>query len=410
MELLHPHCAGLDLHKETVVACIRHMTDGKVTTEVKSFLTTTQGLMELSDWLSSQGVTHIAMEATGVYWKPVWHILSDGEFELVLANAAHVKNLPGRKTDVNDATWLADLMAHGLIRASFVPDEPTQQMRDLLRTRKQFVRERSSHTQRLQKTLEDANIKLDSVITDIVGLSGRRMLEAMIAGQTDPEALASLAHRRIHATSAELEAALRGRVTAHHRFMLQLHLDHLDAVNAAIARIDKEVDGHVEPFRVAIEMLTTIPGLSSLAAEVMVSEIGIDMSRFKTEGHLISWAGLCPKNDESAGKRRSNRMKKGAPWLKTTLIQCAWAASRTKGSYLQAQYLRIRSRRGPKKAIGAVAASMLTAAYHMLKDGTLYQDLGAGHFDNRDKGQQALRLVNRLQNLGFTVQITSMAA
>jgi transposase len=410
MELLHPHCAGLDLHKETVVACIRHMADGKVTTEVKSFQTTTQKLMELSDWLSSQGVTHIAMEATGVYWKPVWHILSDGEFQLVLANAAQVKNLPGRKTDVNDATWLADLMAHGLIRASFVPDEPTQQMRDLLRTRKQFVRERSSHTQRIQKTLEDANIKLDSVITDIVGLSGRRMIEALIAGQTDPEALAALAHRNIHATSAELEAALRGRVTAHHRFMLQLHLDHLDAVNAAIARIDKEVDGNLEPFRVAIEMLTTIPGVSSLAAEVIVSEIGIDMSRFKTDGNLISWAGLCPKNDESAGKRRSNRMKKGAPWLKTTLIQCAWAASRTKESYLQAQYLRIRSRRGPKKAIGAVAASMLTAAYHMLKDGTLYQDLGAQHFDNRNKGKQALRLVNRLQSLGFAVQITSVAA
>jgi transposase len=410
MELLHPHCVGLDLHKETVVACIRHMVDGKVTTEVKTFKTTTQELMELSDWLSSQGVTHIAMEATGVYWKPVWHILSDGEFQLVLANAAHVKNLPGRKTDVNDATWLADLMAHGLIRASFVPDEPTQQMRDLLRTRKQFVRERSSHTQRIQKTLEDANIKLDSVITDIVGLSGRRMIEALIAGQTDPATLAALAHGRIHASKEELEEALRGRMTAHHRFMLQLHLDHLDAVNAAIARIDKEVDGNVEPFRVAIEMLTTIPGISSLAAEVMVSEIGIDMSRFKTEGHLISWAGLCPKNDESAGKRRSNRMKKGAPWLKTTLIQCAWAASRTKGSYLQAQYLRIRSRRGPKKAIGAVAASILTAAYHMLKDGTLYQDLGAKHFDNRDKGKQALRLVNRLLSLGFAVQITSMVA
>jgi transposase len=410
MELLHPHCAGLDLHKETVVACIRHMLNGTVTTEVKSFQTTTQQLMELSDWLSSHGVTHIAMEATGVYWKPVWHILSGGEFELVLANAAHVKNVPGRKTDVNDATWLADLMAHGLIRASFVPDQPTQQMRDLLRTRKQFVRERSSHTQRIQKTLEDANIKLDSVITDIVGLSGRRMIEALIAGETAPEALAALAHGRIHATKAELEAALRGRVTAHHRFMLQLHLDHLDAVNAAIARIDKEVDANVEPFRVAVEMLTTIPGVSSLAAEVMVSEIGIDMSRFKTDGHLISWAGLCPKNDESAGKRRSTRMKKGAPWLKTTLIQCAWAASRTKGSYLQAQYLRIRSRRGPKKAIGAVAASILTAAYHMLKDGTLYQDLGANHFDNRDKGKQVLRLVNRLQSLGFAVQITSMAA
>jgi len=410
MELLHPHCAGLDLHKETVVACVRHMADGKVTTDVKSFQTTTHELMELSDWLSSQGVTHIAMEATGVYWKPVWHILSDGEFALILANAAHVRNVPGRKTDVNDAVWLADLMAHGLIRASFVPDEPTQQMRDLLRTRKQFVRERSSHTQRIQKTLEDANIKLDSVITDIVGLSGRRMIEALIGGETDPEALAALAHGRIRATKAELEAALRGRVTAHHRFMLRIHLNHLDALNTTIADIDKEVDGNVEPFRVAIEMLTTIPGVSSLAAEVMVSEIGIDMSRFKTEGHLISWAGLCPKNDESAGKRRSNRMKKGAPWLKTTLIQCAWAASRTKASYLQAQYLRIRSRRGPKKAIGAVAASILTAAYHMLKDGTLYQDLGASHFDHRDKGKQALRLVNRLQSLGFTVQITSMAA
>jgi transposase len=386
------------------------MVDGMVATEVKSFQTTTQQLMEMSDWLFSQGVTHIAMEATGVYWKPVWHILSDGEFVLVLANAAHVKNVPGRKTDVNDAMWLADLMAHGLIRASFVPDEPTQQMRDLLRTRKQFVRERSSHTQRIQKTLEDANIKLDSVIADIVGLSGRRMIEALIAGQTDPEALAALAHGRIHATRAELEAALRGRMTAHHRFMLRIHLNHLDALNSTIAAIDKEVDGNVEPFRVAIQMLTTIPGVSSLAAEVIASEIGIDMSRFKTEGHLISWAGLCPKNDESASKRRSNRMKKGAPWLKTTLIQCAWAASRTKGSYLQAQYLRIRSRRGAKKAIGAVAASMLTAAYCMLKDGTLYQDLGANHFDNRDKGKQALRLVNRLQSLGFSVQITSMAA
>ena len=281
MELLHPHCAGLDVHKETVVACIRHMVDGKVTTEVKSFSTTTQELMELSDWLSSQGVTHIAMEATGVFWKPVWHILSDGEFELLLANAAHVKNVPGRKTDVNDATWLADLMAHGLIRASFVADQPTQQMRDLLRTRKQFVRERSSQTQRIQKTLEDANIKLDSVITDIVGLSGRRMIEALIAGQTDPQALAALAHGRIHATAAELEAALRGRVTSHHRFMLRIHLNHLDALNTTIADIDQEVNVNVEPFRVAIEMLTTIPGVSSLAAQVIVSEIGIDMSRFK---------------------------------------------------------------------------------------------------------------------------------
>jgi transposase len=400
----------LDVHKDSVVACVRHMVDGKVTTGVKTFQTTTEALIALSDWLSAEGVTHIAMEATGVYWKPVWHILSDGEFALVLANAAHVKNVPGRKTDVNDATWLADLMAHGLIRPSFVPDEPTQQMRDLLRTRKQFTRERSRHTQRIQKTLEDANIKLDSIITDILGVSGRRMIEALIAGQTAPEALAKLADGRLHATRAELEASLRGRVTAHHRFMLRLHLNQIDALDAALACIDQEVDANVEPFRVAIEMLSTIPGLSSLSAEVIVSEIGIDMSRFTTEAQLIAWAGLCPKNDESAGKRRSNRIKKGAPWLKTTLVQCAWAATRKKGGYLQAQYLRLRSRRGPKKAIVAVAASILTAAYHMLKNGTLYQDLGANHFDQRAKGKHVLRLVNRLQNLGFAVHITPMAA
>jgi len=410
MEVLHAHCAGLDVHKDSVVACVRHMVDGKVTTVVKTFKTTTQELMALSEWLSTEGATHIAMEATGVYWKPVWHILSDGGFELVLANAAHVKNVPGRKTDVNDAAWLADLIAHGLIRASFVPDEPTQEMRDLLRTRKQFVRERSSHIERIQKTLEDANIKLDSVVSDIVGLSGRRILEALIAGQTLPQALATLAHRRIHASKAELEAALYGRLTAHHRFMLKLHLDHLDQLDAAIAGIDKEIDDHVEPFRAAVEMLTSIPGVSNLSAQVIVAEIGIDMSHFPTAGDLISWAGLCPRNDESAGKRRSNRMKKGAPWLKTTLIQCAWAASRAKQSYLQAQYLRIRSKRGAKKAICAVAASMLTAAYHMLKNGTLYQDLGANFFDYHAKSKQVLRLVNRLQNLGYDVQIAPMAA
>ena len=350
------------------------------------------------------------MEATGVYWKPVWLILADGEFELVLANAAHVKNVPGRKTDVNDATWLADLMAHGLIRASFVPDETTQQMRDLLRTRKQLVRERTSHGQRIQKTLEDANIKLDSVVTDVVGLSGRRILEALIAGQTMPQALASLAHRRIRATVEELEAALRGRVTAHHRFLLKLHLDQIDAQDAAIARIDREVDDQVAPFRAAIELLITIPGISHLSAEVLVSEMGIDMSRFETAGHLASWAGLCPSNDQSAGKRRSTRMKKGAPWLKTTLIQCAWAATRKKDSYLQAQFLRLRARSGAKKAIGAVAASILSAAYHMLKNGTLYQDLGAAHFDRRAKAKHVLRLVHRLHNLGFDVQITPSAA
>ena len=409
MEVLYPHCAGLDVHKDSVVACVRHMAEGKITNQVKTFKTTTQQLLSLSEWLSREGVTHIGMEATGVYWKPVWHILSDGEFELKLANAAQVKNVPGRKTDVNDATWLADLLAHGLIKGSFVPDQPTQQMRDLLRTRKQMVRERSSHVQRIQKTLEDANIKLDSVVTDILGLSGRRILEALIAGHTMPQALASLAHRRIRASSEELEAALRGRVTKHHRFLLKLHLDHIHALDAAIGSIDAEVSANVGPFRAAIKLLSTIPGISQLSAQVLVAEIGIDMSRFETAGHLVCWAGLCPRNDESAGKRRSTRLKKGAPWLKTTLIQSAWAASRTKDTYLQAQYHRLRSRRGPKKAICAVAASILTAAYHMLKNGTFYEDLGSGHFDRSAKQKHVLRLLQRLQNLGFDVQITPLA-
>lgn len=424
MEVLYAHCAGLDVHKETVVACVRHMAQGKISTQIKTFQTTTAALLDLSAWLAQEQVTPIAMEATGVYWKPVstpaskdrlpgtpvWHILSDGEFELVLANAAHVKNVPGRKTDVKDAEWLADLMAHGLIRASFVPDEPTQQMRDLLRTRKQLVRERSSHTQRIQKALEDANIKLDTVVTDILGLSGRRILEALIDGQTKAEALATLAHRRIHASSEQLQAALRGRVTQHHRFLLKLHLDQIDAIDAAIQSIDKEVDGNVEPFRQAIELLSGIPGISQLSARVLVSEIGLDMSRFQTAGHLVSWAGLCPRNDESAGKRRSTRMRKGAPWLKTVLIQCAWAAARTKGTYFQTQYQRLRSRRGAKKAIGAVAASLLTTAYHMLKNGTLYQDRGPQHSHQQAKARHVHRLVNRLQNLGFDVQLLPRVA
>jgi transposase len=410
MEVLHPHCAGLDVHKDTVVACVRHMTNGTVTRAVRTFKTTTRDLLALSEWLAAEGCTHVAMEATGIYWKPVWHILSDGESELVLANAAHVKNVPGRKTDVNDATWLADLLAHGLIRGSFVPDAQTQEQRNLLRTRKQLVRERTGHVQRLQKTLEDANIKLDSVIADLLGRSGRAMIEALIAGETDPGRLAALAHRRIKVAPGDLRETLRGRVTKHHRFLLQLHLRQIEALEAAIAAIDQEVEAHLAPFRAALELLITMPGISDLSACVIVAEIGTDMSRFPTAGHLISWAGLCPRHDESAGKRRSNRMRKGAPWLKTTLIQCAWAAARTKESYLQALFQRLRARRGAKKAIGAVAASMLTAAYQMLKNGTLYDDLGTDHFDRRAKTAQTHRLVKRLQGLGYDVQITPVPA
>jgi len=374
MEVLYTRCAGLDVHKDTVVACVRCVVDGRVEREVRTFSTTTSDLLALSAWLTWLGVTHIAMEATGVYWKPVWNVLDDGEFELTLANAKHVKNVPGRKTDVNDATWLADLLAHGLIRASFVPDRPTMETRTLLRTRKQMTRERTRHVQRLQKTLEEANIKLDSVISDIAGKSGRAMMEAMIAGESDPVVLARLAHKRIKASPQTLIEALRGRINRHHRFLLRLHLDQVDVLDRVLA------------------------------------EIGTDMSRFPTAANLVSWAGLCPKNDESAGKRRSTKMRKGAPWLKTTLIQCAWAASTAKDSYLRSLYHRVKARRGGKKAVCAVAASILTAIWHMLRDGTFYQDLGPDHFKRRSSSRQTKNLVARLEGLGYQVQLKPVAA
>jgi len=408
MEVLHPRCCGLDVHKQTVVACVRLVIDGKTVKEVRTFSTTTASLIALSEWLTESKCTHVAMEATGVYWKPVWHILSDGGFELVLANAAHIKNVPGRKSDVKDADWITDLLAHGLIRPSFVPDPPTQEMRTFLRTRKQFVHEKSSHVLRIQKTLEDANIKLDSAITDIIGLSGRKMIEALIAGETDPAKLAQLADRRVKASQETLRQALRGRVTKSHRFLLRLHLGHIDALDAAIAELDREVEASIAPFRTAVEQVTTTPGVKSLAARTILAEIGTDMSRFPTSGHLISWACICPRSDESAGKRRSTRIRKGSPWLKSTLVQCAWAATRKKDSYLQAQYYRIRARRGPKKAILAVAASILTSIYHMLKDGTMYQDLGPNHFDAHAKERQKNRLIKRLADLGYAVELAPL--
>jgi transposase len=408
VDIIYPQCAGLDVHKESVVACARLAAGGKVRRELRTFETTTSGLLALSAWLAECGCSHIAMEATGVYWKPVWHILSDGEFHLVLANAAHIKNVPGRKTDVNDASWIADLLAHGLIRASFVPEPEIQELRSLMRTRKQLVREQASHTQRLQKTLEEANIKLDAVISDILGASGRAMIEAMIAGETNPVKLADLADRRLRAGPEQLREALRGRITAHHRFLLRLHLRQYDALAGLIAEIDQEVAIRMQPFRAVAAQLKSIPGIRDLAAPVIAAEIGVDMSRFPSAGHLLSWAGLCPRNDESAGKRRSSRLKKGAPWLKTTLIQCAWAASRKDGSYLQAQFRRLKSRHGPKKAICAVAASMLTAIYHMLKNGTAYHDLGADHFDRRASQSKTARLLKQLQTLGYAVQITPL--
>jgi len=360
----------------------------------------------MADWLASEGCTHVAMESTGVYWKPAWHVL-EGRFELVLANAMQVRNMPGRKSDVNDATWLAELLAHGLIRPSFVPPAPIQELRDLTRTRKQLVREIARHTLRIQKTLEDANIKLKSVASDILGRSGRAVLRAMVAGESDPDRLAELTKGRLRASREAIIEALRGSVTEHHRFMIKLHLEQIEQLEAAVREV--EARAGQAPFRAAIELLTTIPGVSETTATVIVAEIGDDMTRFPSAGHLLSWAGLCPRLDESAGKRHSNRLRQGAPWLKTVLVQAAWGASRKRDSYLRARFLRLKLRRGPKKAVVAIAASMLVAAYHMLKSGVVYEDLGGDYFDRLNHQKATDRLVRQLTALGYRVQLEPAA-
>jgi transposase len=411
MELLYARCAGLDVHAKTVVACARIVSGGAVTYYHRTVATTTQGLLELAEWLTAQGCTHVVLESTGVYWKPVWHML-EGQFELTLANAMHVRNVPGRKSDMKDARWLADLLAMGLIRSSFVPPAPIQALRDLTRTRKQLVREIARHTQRIQKTLEDANVKLTEAISDIRGTSGRAILRALMAGDTDPERLVDLTTGRLKASRAQLVEALRGRVTAHHRFMITLHLTQIEAIETAVATIEARIGDALAPFRAAVNLLTTMPGLSETAAAVILAELGDNVASFPTAGHLVSWAGLCPRLDESAGKRRSTRTRQGAPWLKTTLVQAAWAATRRKDGYFHAQFLRLKSRRGPKKAILAVAASMLTDVYCMLRDGAEFHDLGAQYFVQRDRDKERLtkRLLRRLRELGVDVEVKEKAA
>ena len=404
MEVLYPRCAGLDVHARSVTACVRIASGADVSYQHRTVPTTTRGLLELADWLAAAQCTHVAMEATGVYWKPVWHIL-DGQFTLVLANAMHVRHVPGRKSDMTDAGWIADLLAHGLIRSSFVPPAVIQELRDLTRTRKQLVGEIARHTLRIQKTLEDANLKLTHVVSDILGVSGRAVLKALIAGETDPQRLADLTRNRLKATREQLIAALHGRVTAHHRFMVDLHLTHIEALEAAVDKLERHVGEAMTPFHAPVSLLTTMPGLSDTAARVLIAEIGADMTRFPTAGHLVSWAGLCPRLEVSAGKRHSTRIRHATPWLKTTLIQAAWAATRKKDSYLHAQFIRLKSRRGPKKAIVAVAASMLTAAYVMLRDGVPYRDLGGRFFNDRDKTETTKRLLRRLRELGVTVEV-----
>ena len=404
MEVLYPRCAGLDVHAGSVTACVRLAVDTHVTYDHRTVATTTRGLLDLAEWLTAYGCTHVAMEATGVYWKPVWHVLEE-HVTLILANAMHIRNVPGRKSDMNDATWIADLLAHGLIRSSFVPPAPIQELRDLTRTRRQLVHEVARHVLRIQKTLEDANLKLTQVMSNIVGVSGRAILNALIAGETDPDRLADLTRGRLKASRADLVDALHGRITDHHRFMIHVHLGQIDALDSAVAAIEARIGDALGPFRAAVSLLTTMPGISETTARVLVAEIGTDMSRFPSVGHLISWAGLCPRLDESAGKRRSTRTRQSAPWLKPTLVNAAWAATHKKDGYLRAQFLRIKSRRGAKKAILAVASSMLTAAYFMLRDGVEYHDLGTHYFEQRDKERLTKRLLQRLRDLGVAVEV-----
>jgi transposase len=374
MDIIYDRCAGLDVHKKTVVACVRHLgTDGEVRKETRTFGTMTADLLELADWLKSEGVRHAAMESTGVSWKPIWHIL-EVDFDLVLVNARHIKKVPGRKTDVKDAEWIAQLLQHGLLSPSFVPPEPIRELRDLTRQRAQLVADKASVANRVHKTLEDANIKLSGVATDVLGVSGRAMIAGLIRGEADPERLAAEARGSLKKKVVPLRRALEGRVTEHHRFLLRMLTDQLRQLEGLIARYAARIEEAMRPFAEAEERLMTIPGVGRQAAEVIVAEIGADMTRFATAGHLASWAGLCPGNDESAGKRRSGRTTEGSRWLRTALVQVAWAASHTKKTIFGATYRRWAKRLGKKKALVAVARKILAPAYTLIKIGADYQE------------------------------------
>jgi transposase len=374
MEILLPCCAGLDVHKRTVMACVRRITsDGAVHEQTLSFGTMTAELLALADWLTAQGVTHVAMESTGVYWKPVFHILED-QFELMLVNAHHIKHVPGRKTDVKDAQWIAELLQHGLLSPSFVPPPPIRALRDLTRQRTQLVREKAAVANRVQKVLEDANIKLASVASDPLGVSGRAMIRGLIAGQDDAGALAEKARARLRAKIPQLRQALQGRVTEHHRFLLRMLMEQVEHLEGQIERFDLRIAAAMVPFAAAAERLRTIPGISATSAEVIVAEMGTDLGRFPSAGHLASWAGLCPGNDESAGKRRSGRTTKGNQSLRAMLVQVAWAAVHAKGTIFQAQYGRWIKRMGKKKALVAVAHKVVVLIYRLLKTATDYQE------------------------------------
>jgi transposase len=405
MEVVYERCCGLDVHKRTVVACA--ITPGEPRgwrREVQTFGTLTADLLELADWLRARGITHVALESTGVYWQPVYNVL-EGEVEILVVNARHLRAVPGRKTDVKDAEWLAELLQHGLVRGSFIPDRPQRELRELTRHRATLVQERVRVAQRLQKVLEGTNLTLGNVASDVLGASGRAMLEALLAGQSDPAALADLAHGRLREKRAELERALVGVVRPHHRFLLAELLAHWDYLDEAIGRVSAELENRLRPFEAEIERLDTIPGINQRVAEVLLAEVGPDVGRFPSARHLASWAGLCPGNHESAGKRLSGKTRRGSPWLRTALIEAAHGAARTKNTYLHALYHRLARRRGIKKALVAVAHTLLTIAYHLLRRQEVYRDLGPAHFDQLDRDAVQRRLVRRLELLGCHVTI-----
>lgn len=408
MDIIFSNVAGLDIHKKSIVACVRTVNaEGKSVDEVRHFGTTTGELLKMSDWLSSRSVTHVAMESTGVFWKPVWNIL-EGPFELLLVNPRELKQVPGRKTDVKDSQWIAHLLQCGLLRSSFVPDRPQRELRDLTRHRAQLTDEHTRVANRIHKVLEDANIKLGSVATDILGKSGREMLRALIAGERDTGNLAEMSKGRMRSKIPQLRLALEGRLTEHHTFMLTRLMHHLDELECEIEAFNDRIRQCMLPFvdESTMARLDEIPGVDRLTIENAVAEIGVDMEQFPTSGHLSSWAGMCPGNEESAGKRRRGKTTPGNRWLRRALGESAWAAKNTKDTYLSAQYRRLAPRRGKKRAIVAVGHSLLVIIYHMLKTGLTYQDLGGDHFDQMEPERLKRYLVNRLQKLGYDVEIT----
>ena len=401
MEPIYTSCCGLDVHKKNIQACVRRIgKDGKIQQEVRPFGTMTQDILLLADWLSKKEVTHVAMESTGVYWKPIYNIL-EGRFNILLVNARHIKNVPGRKTDVKDCQWIAHLLQYGLLKGSFIPDRAQREFRDLTRHRAKLVDQRASVVNRVHKVLEDANVKLGSVATDIMGKSGKDMIRALIRGEKDSAEMADLARRQLRGRIPQLRLALEGHVTDHHRFMLDKLMDQLDY-------LDGQIDEVSRPFAGAIEELMRLPGFQKVASENVIAEIGSNMDQFPSADHLCSWAGICPGSNESAGKRKSGKTTKGSKWLRASLAHAAWAASKKKNSYFHAQYGRLAGRRGKKRAVIAVAHSLLTLIYYVLRDQVQYKDLGQDYFDKLNSKRRVPYLVKRLKNMGYAVNLAPL--